>query len=162
MWSSAPTDGVRGCHRLCEFVFASCRADRVVRPYKAFCEVAVCCANLRLRPAGRGKPLPYVTTKDRGCGGGRSGAGGVEPRPYGVTGGAVCGQSGSSAPTGGLRGWWVGENDERMLTNADFLGTLSSKLCDDKDEYGFFRVQRAAGGCEAVAGRPEYPLGAAR
>ena len=25
-----------------------------------------------------------------------------------------------------------------MLTNAEFLGTLSSKLCDDKDEYGLF------------------------
>ena len=35
-------------------------------------------------PYGRGKPLPYVTTKGRGCGGGRWGAGGVEPRPYGV------------------------------------------------------------------------------
>ena len=25
-----------------------------------------------------------------------------------------------------------------MLTNAEFLGTLSSKLCDDKDKYGLF------------------------
>ena len=74
---------------------------------------------------------------------------------------AACQREGQAPP---LRYDEVGEreNDERMLTNADFLGTLSSKLCDDKDEYGFFRVQRAAGGCEAVAGRPEYPLGAAR
>ena len=36
----------------------------------------------QVRTAGRGKPLPYITTKGRVCGGGRSGAGGVEPLPY--------------------------------------------------------------------------------
>ena len=50
-------------------------------------------------PYGRGKPLPYVTTKGRGCSDGRWGAGGVEPRPYGMTDGAACGPMWSSAPT---------------------------------------------------------------
>ena len=118
-----------------------------------------CVQKPQLPTGGRGKPLPYVTTKDRGCGGGRSGAGGVGPRPYGVTGGAVCGPIWSSAPTGGLRGWWVGENDERMLTNAVFLGTLSSKLCDDKDEYGLFpRAESRRGGVRRSWGGRNIPL----
>ena len=32
----------------------------------------------------------------------------------------------------------IRKNAAKMLTNAEFLGTLSSKLCDDKDKYGLF------------------------
>ena len=41
------------------------RADRVVRPYKTLCAVAVRCAGLQLRPAreGQASPLHYDETR---------------------------------------------------------------------------------------------------
>ena len=95
------------------------------RPLQTVYVVALDCANLSLHLAG-GQSRPPLQGGLRGrrslcqfaiasC------AGGVEPRPYGVTDGAAG-----------------RENIVGMLTNADFLGTLSSKLCDDKDEYGLF------------------------
>ena len=52
--SSAPTNILRVHIGAYEFAVASCRADRVVRPYRTFYEVAVRCANLRSYPARAG------------------------------------------------------------------------------------------------------------
>ena len=97
-------------------------------------------------PYGRGKPLPYVPPKDRGRGGGRSGAGGVEPRPYGIPGGAVCGQSGSSAPYGGA------QNPREVDTSRGpifyFCGCFSKKI--------FNPFIRAA--LSRTSGRPEVAM----
>ena len=77
------------------------------RPLQTCCVVATGRANLFLRSAGgqRRPPLQGVVRGRRSlcqfaivsC------AGGVEPRPYGAIGGAVCGPMWSSAPTDVVR-----------------------------------------------------------
>ena len=66
MWASAPTGCVRVRIGVCGFV-TSYRAGGVEpRPYgvdDGFYGFAGVRADLRRRTAGRGKPLPYVTTK---------------------------------------------------------------------------------------------------
>ena len=93
MWVSTPTTGERIHWGVFVFAGASCRADRVVRPYKTLCGIADGFCNFaiaRCRVAVGITPTVIMQRRRALCEFvGASRAGGVEPRPYGSTGSTV-------------------------------------------------------------------------
>ena len=89
MWASTPTNGERIRWGVFVFAGASCRVDRVVRPYKTLCGIADGFCNFaiaRCRVDVGITPTVIMQRRRALCEFvGASRAGGVEPRPYVTT-----------------------------------------------------------------------------